>query len=126
VVVDQGLPRVILVQDEEEDLEEEGVEEAVARERIFQGKTPVIPSEGLLLPLENGKSILILRGSELGPADNEMGFRFKYGKGEVRVMGPATPYPNGYVVLNDAAGNPITLEGGVPKSRAEYHYPLAP
>jgi RHS repeat-associated protein len=44
----------------------------------------------------------------------------------IRVMPPNAQYPDGYVIEYDAHGNPMAPDGTVPKTRGDYHQPLAP
>jgi hypothetical protein len=43
----------------------------------------------------------------------------------IRVMGPTTAYPNGYVRIYNEHGQPVTIDGK-PLGRAETHLPIAP
>jgi hypothetical protein len=44
----------------------------------------------------------------------------------IRVMPPTAQYADGYVIEYDANGNPVAPDGTVPRTRGDYHQPLAP
>ena len=86
---------IVLAQwNEDEDEKKEEPEEGGPLGDIFQGKRPVLPSTGLLIPTDHGV-VFIKLGSDLGPAENGRGYRFSTGKPgiELRVMGPRPEKP---------------------------------
>jgi len=90
-----------------------------------EGRRPVLPNTGLLIPTERG-DYLLLPGMELGPVANGRGYRFRYGPElELRVMGPRPeePWnaPNGYIVLLNASGQPIDPDTGRTMPKGSSH-----
>jgi hypothetical protein len=119
---------ITLAQADEDEDEKEG-ENDLGLGRIFEGKRPVIPSGGLLVPTEVG-NFVIPEGSEIGPARSGRGYRFRTGKAnpeEIRIMDPDLEhgYPNGYVRFY-FKNQPVNPNTGKPVSDAEGHYKILP
>lgn len=113
----------------EEDKDDKEVEGDIGLGRIFEGQRPVIPYGGLLVPTEVG-NFIIPEGSEIGPARNGRGYRFRTGKAnpeEIRIMGPDPEhgYPDGYVRFY-FKNQPVNPNTGKPVSDAEGHYKIVP
>ncbi len=119
---------VLLVQMDEDGGDEE--EEGGMPLGIGQGRPVVVPSGGMTLNVENYGRLFLPGGEEGTPTHTGKGNTFAYGKIQVRIMRPVTKgryqHPNGYVVFEDQAGNPINPNTGERASKAPWHYELLP
>jgi RHS repeat-associated protein len=70
-----------------------------------------IPSDYTSRPADSGKGTVYQAPGATGNADM------------IRVMGPTTRYPTGYVVIHNSQGQPVTIDGK-PGSRPETHLPI--
>lgn len=80
------------------------------------GKTIEVPDSYVARPSRTGG------GTIYAPADNAPGDL----SNAIRVMPANAQYPDGYVIEYDQYGHPVDANGNVPRTRGDYHQPLAP